>query len=223
MSKTKRRSLNKSKTKSKNKSMKRNTRLSRKKSNIKMRNMHGCGHTKFVKSCLHCKTMMQKGGFCSSCGIHQNGGASSNPSTAPASSAASASNPSTAPPPASPIPGPFIGNAWNGSVQGWPGVNGVGADRNYLAQNMYFKDPQTMMITGGKKCKKCKNSKNSNHCNHFKTKKTGGGLIPQDLVNLGRDMMYNMGSAYNSFNGYPQPVNPAPYIGQIPSSKSFIL
>ena len=45
--------------------------------------------------------------------------------------------------------------------------------------------------------------------------KRGGGLIPQDLVNLGRDFTHNFKSAYNALNGYPSPVDPAPYKGQL--------
>ena len=97
--------------------------------------------------------------------------------------------------PTSHIPGPFIGDPWTPKISGWPGVDGVGANRNYLSNNLYKHDPQLMMKLGGKK---------------NKTKK-GGGLIPQDLVNLGRDISYNIGSTYNALAGYPQPVNPLPY------------
>ena len=45
--------------------------------------------------------------------------------------------------------------------------------------------------------------------------KRGGGIIPQDLVNLGRNITYGFGSAYNAINGYPAPVNPMPYNGQL--------
>ena len=45
--------------------------------------------------------------------------------------------------------------------------------------------------------------------------KKGGGLIPQDFVNLGRDFSYNFKSAYNALNGYKSPVDPAPYKGQL--------
>ena len=51
-----------------------------------------------------------------------------------------------------------------------------------------------------------------------KTKKHmrgGQGMIPQDLVNLGRSMVYGIGSAYNSLNGFPAPVNPLPYKDQL--------
>lgn len=44
-----------------------------------------------------------------------------------------------------------------------------------------------------------------------KRKFKGGGLIPQDLVNLGRIGTYGLGSAYNSVRGYDIPTNPLPY------------
>lgn len=95
------------------------------------------------------------------------------------------------------IAGPFVGEPWTPKISGWPGVDGVGANRNYLSNNLYKHDPQLMMKLGGKRKKN-------------KTRK-GGGLIPQDLVNLGRDISYNIGSTYNALSGYPQPVNPLPY------------
>jgi hypothetical protein len=45
--------------------------------------------------------------------------------------------------------------------------------------------------------------------------KSGGGLIPQDLVNLGQDFTYNLKSAYNTLNGYNAPINPLPYKDQL--------
>lgn len=39
----------------------------------------------------------------------------------------------------------------------------------------------------------------------------GGSILP-DFVGLGRDLMYNFQSTYNSLNGYQQPMNPKPYI-----------
>lgn len=53
--------------------------------------------------------------------------------------------------------------------------------------------------------------------------KKGGGLIPQDLVNLGRNFEYNMNSAYNSLNGYKAPVNPLPYKDQLTNTANKIV
>ena len=189
------------------------TRLTRKKQSgcsQKIWNKNGCAHHKYSEStCPLCRKQMQNGGKLGgklgglknrskknkqgggSCGrcMAQHGGRGGFYGAA------------------SPIPGPFIGRAWEGNVEGWPGVNGIGSDRNYLAQNLYHVDPQRMMLLGGKKNKK---------------NKKGGGLIPQGLVNLGRDLTYNMGSAYNALNGYNPPVNPAPYV-QMPKSNTIII
>jgi hypothetical protein len=124
--------------------------------------------------------------------------------------------------PAAPIPGPFVGSAWGASVKEWPGVNGIGGDRNYLKSyaDVVTNDPQQQMIEdtgyktlnsivgGGYNRKKSKRRRPKRVS--FKLKR-GGGLVPQDLVNLGRDFNYNFKSAYNTINGYKAPVDPLPY------------
>ena len=111
----------------------------------------------------------------------------------------------------------FVGANWKGDISNWPGVAGQDGVTNHYALNKYIPyDPQTQVmqeragslflgkyIGGGKnKSKKM-------------TKKRGGGLIPQDLVNFGRTFTYGLGSAYNAVNGYQQPVNPLPYKDQL--------
>ena len=134
-----------------------------------------------------------------------------------------------------PVPAPFVGKPWGPPITDWPGVDGVDGGRNYLAQNMYLNDPQTMMkLEGGgkqrvktrrakrgrKTFKKTyhygkKNIKRNTRINTYKKHKRGGGLVPQDLVNLGRDFAFHAKSAYNTINGYPLPVNPAPFKDQL--------
>ena len=145
------------------------------------------------KKCSICSRKGMRGGYCGSCSnTNQMGGNFYKP--------------------AAPIPGPFVGNSWNPPVKDWPGVNGVGGDRNYLAYNSYPTDPQTAMrLEGGSKKKKGSRSS---------SRKRKGGLFSQDLVNLGRDITFNMGSAYNALNGYPAPVNPLPYKDQLPNTGS---
>jgi hypothetical protein len=110
----------------------------------------------------------------------------------------------------------LIGNPWTGKVADWPGVQGNDGQTNYFALNKYTPfDPQTQDVVserdggiypspftylkgGGKKSRKNK----------------GGGLLPQDLVNMGRSVSYGFGSAYNSLQGYPAPVDPLPYKDQ---------
>jgi hypothetical protein len=111
--------------------------------------------------------------------------------------------------PAAPIPGPFVGQPWTPAINGWPGVDGIGANRNYIADNLYPTDiSRQMKLEGGKR----RHSKTKKHRKSKKSYKRGGAILPQDLTNLGRELSFSMGSAYNAVNGYPAPVNPAPYV-----------
>ena len=92
-----------------------------------------------------------------------------------------------------------------------PGVNGV--SRNYLSPYNTNNDPQLQMSMNNAGY----NTKNS-LVGGKKNKKFGGGLMPQDLVNLGRDYTYNFKSTYNALNGYKAPVDPSPYKGQLTGS-----
>jgi len=128
--------------------------------------------------------------------------------------------------PSAPIPGPFLGSSWGAPVKEWPGVNGIGGDRNYLKSysGTITDDPQQQMsmsdsgyktlnsIVGGYKSK---NRRPKRRSIKRRSVKRGGGLIPQDLLNLGRDFNYNFNSAYNTINGYKPPVNPLPYKDQL--------
>jgi hypothetical protein len=118
-----------------------------------------------------------------------------------------------------PVPGPFVGNPWGPKVSEWPGVDGVDHSRNYFTNNLYLKDPQTMMKLGGSKKRSMKRNNKQNNKRNKKNKKsrtkiTKGGALFQDLSNLGNDLTYNFHSMYNTISGYKPPVNPAPYADQ---------
>ena len=57
-----------------------------------------------------------------------------------------------------------------------------------------------------------------------KTRKQRGGtlsnFIGQDLINLGRQFQFGVGSAYNALAGYQSPTNPMPWKGQMPNTPS---
>lgn len=134
------------------------------------------------------------------------------------------------------IPDPFIGSPWTATQ--WPTQSGIGGDNNYLSSisNVITKDPQTQlsmsdsgytnkssMIGGYKYNGGYRYNKKKKH-NHNSVKSIkGGGLIPQDLVNLGNSFTFNLKSAYNSLNGYSAPVNPLPYKDQLTSSNKIII
>jgi len=122
--------------------------------------------------------------------------------------------------PAAPIPGPFVGESWDPPSSKWPGVDGMSNNRNYLAYNNYPTDPQTAMrLEGGSRSRSKRSNRRSNKRTKSRSKRGGFAFIPQDLVNLGRDVGYNLGSAYNGLNGYPAPVNPLPYKDQLMGSR----
>lgn len=54
-----------------------------------------------------------------------------------------------------------------------------------------------------------------------KRRQKGGALsnfLGQDFINLGRQMQFGIGSAYNALAGYNTPVNPLPWNGQYQNS-----
>lgn len=117
------------------------------------------------------------------------------------------------------MPGPILGSPWGGDPSQWPGTNGVGGDRNYFVPYNTNNDPQLQMSTNDAGYKNPSSMvggyRYTDSLNKSSPKKRGGGLIPEDLVNLGRDFTFNFKSAYNALNGYNSPVDPAPYKGQL--------
>jgi hypothetical protein len=94
-----------------------------------------------------------------------------------------------------------IGAPW--TPNNLPASTLIGGNNNYYPLNTYksFDPTGYLRLTkGGGKGK------------HKKMR--GGGLIPQDLLNLGRSASYNVGSIYNALGGYHAPVNPLPYAQQ---------
>jgi hypothetical protein len=117
-----------------------------------------------------------------------------------------------------PYPDGLVGAPWTPSVGGWPGVSGVPGNSNYYPVNSYNNDvsrqivdvvdnPPFLNIKGGKR-RKQKGGTMSN-------------LLGQDLINLGRQFQFGMGSAYNALAGYAAPVNPMPWRDQFPSRVPF--
>lgn len=116
--------------------------------------------------------------------------------------------------PGIPYPNGLVGSPWTASIGGWPGVDGIPGNRNYYAPNTYSNgDPQTAMVNVGA---------NRPFLNMKGGKKQKGGTLSnflgQDLINLGRQFQFGIGSAYNALAGYPAPTNPLPWKGQFPNS-----
>lgn len=138
----------------------------------------------------------QKGGFCPTCSF--TGGAGNN---------------------GIPYPNGLAGTPWTPESSGWPGVDGIDGNRNYLAHNDYKVDPQTAIIAtganppfsiGGRRGRKQKGLKQKGG--------TMSNFISQDIINLGRQIQFGVGSVYNGLLGYSAPVNPMPWKGQLQNS-----
>lgn len=95
-----------------------------------------------------------------------------------------------------------VGKVWTPEVSGWPGVDGVGGNRNMIALNDYKTDVSREMIDS----------------NSTQSGGASDNLLAQDLINLGRQFQYGIGSAYNALAGYASPVNPLPWKGQMPNT-----
>ena len=124
--------------------------------------------------------------------------------------------------PGIPYPNGLVGAPWTPSTAGWPGVDGVQGGRNYIAPNEYKTDVQTAMVStganppfsiGGRRSVKKTGTRK-------RTQKggTGTNFLAQDLINLGRQFNYGVGSAYNALTGYSAPTNPMPWKGQLPNT-----
>jgi hypothetical protein len=115
-----------------------------------------------------------------------------------------------------PYPNGLVGTSWSPNVSSWPGVNGVPGDSNYYPVNTYNNDVSRQMVDLGA------NPPFLNMKGGKKRKQKGGTLsnfLAQDLINLGRQFQFGVGSAYNALAGYTAPVNPLPWKDQMVQSK----
>ena len=129
---------------------------------------------------------------------------------------------------------PFVGDAWAANVGRWPGVQGIDGVTNHFSPYDVTKDPNLQSVSerdGGIFPQPVWTGRGGNHTLPIpqatiggkrmskrmskRMRKTGGGIIPQDLINGGRNIMYGLGSTYNAMAGYPAPVNPSPYKDQL--------
>ena len=119
--------------------------------------------------------------------------------------------------PGIPYPDGLVGEAWTPAIGGWPGVNGVQGDRNYLPVNDYKTDISRQMIYTGANPPFSIGGKG-------RTRKQRGGTLSnflgQDLINLGRQFQFGLGGAYNALAGHSSPINPMPWKDQLPNTSS---
>jgi len=110
-------------------------------------------------------------------------------------------------------PSGLTGQSWNANF-GWPGTNTVGGgDHNHYSLNKYVPvdiSRQTQLIGAQRPFLGGTKNKNKN-----KSRKQKGGALSnflfQDFVNVGRQVEFGLGSAYNTLSGHNSPVNPMPW------------
>lgn len=110
-----------------------------------------------------------------------------------------------------PYPNGLTGQPWSGSGN-WPGTSNIDANYNHYSLNTYNNDVSRQMRDTGPFPFNYMGGKNK------KRKMKGGNLtnfLAQDLINLGRQISYNAGSAYNAIQGYSAPTNPLPWKDQL--------
>lgn len=119
-----------------------------------------------------------------------------------------------------PYPDGTTGNSW--SVNNLPGESGINGDANFYKLNTYPTDISRQMIATGANRPFVVGGKGRRHRRTRKTKRhhrnmKGGSLsnfVIQDLINVGRQLNYDLGYTYNTLAGYKPPVNPMPWEGQ---------
>jgi len=125
-----------------------------------------------------------------------------------------------------PYPDGLLGDAWTPNVKGWPGIDGISMNRNHLGYNTYSTDVSRQMIDlganppftymkGGRTKKRRKQQPVKQKKLKVKGGSTASNLLGQDLINVGRQFQFNVGSAWNGLKGYEQPVNPLPWKDQL--------
>lgn len=112
----------------------------------------------------------------------------------------------------------FVGSAW--SPTNLPGAKGIDGVSNYYKPFNPDANPQLQAIEDSGYNTKSSIIGGRGKVERGKRGKRGGGLVPQDLVNLGRDINYSFKGAYNTLAGYPAPVDPAPYKGHLTGALS---
>lgn len=129
-----------------------------------------------------------------------------------------------------PYPNGLVGKPFENPTN-LPGANHIPGDANFYKLNTYNNDVSRQMVDvganrpflgffglggGGKSRKSHKKMAITK-----KRKQRGGTLsnfLGQDLINLGRQIGFGMGSAYNALNGYSAPTNPLPWKDQLPNT-----
>jgi len=126
--------------------------------------------------------------------------------------------------PSSLYPSGTVGSAWTGQVSDWPGVGGVSGNHNFLSQNKYINDPQTVGIVDERSALNAALKGGLRRKNKSRKNKRGGSFnsfIPTDLMNIPRSLINTAQSTSSTFLGRPQPPSYLPQNGQLVNAPSY--
>lgn len=151
-----------------------------------------------------------------------------------------------------PYPNGLVGQPWTPAASGWPGVDGVSGDRNYLPVNTYPVDPQTQPaidsrappadIVGHKggsrrtrkhsrktsnvssRKRKHRHTKGRRHRrSRFRGRSRSKGSRGGGIVNdFIEPIGYHAHSVYTTLNGVVAPVDPRPFVDQLVANPAAI-
>jgi len=126
-------------------------------------------------------------------------------------------------------PNGLTGDPWTPSAQTWPGVNGVDSDNNHFELNNYNNDVSRQMVdvgpaapytVGGRRRRRKGKRTRSRKGGNGASISPGNNSLFQDAANVGRQLNSSLGGVYNALNGFPPPVNPLPWKGQLMNTNS---
>jgi hypothetical protein len=124
--------------------------------------------------------------------------------------------------PAAFYPNGTVGNNWTPSVSGWPGVDGISSNRNFLSLNTYPNDPQTQNTLSERTVSNFGLKGGRRH--HRTKKRRGGGLnsyVPSDIINPLRLMSNSVQNSVATLQGRTLAPNPLPENSQLVGTPSY--
>jgi len=113
------------------------------------------------------------------------------------------------------------GNSYSNVFVGAPWTPTTTGNENYYENNTYNNDVSRQMVDVGANPPFLKGgNRKQKGCNRKQKGGTLSNFVTQDLINLGRQFQFGIGSAYNALSGYPGPINPLPWMDQFPNKPS---
>jgi hypothetical protein len=115
-------------------------------------------------------------------------------------------------------PNGLTGQPWGANLE-WPSTTNIGGNNNHYSLNTYApNDVSRQMIAAGANPPFSGALQSGGGKKNRRRKQRGGALsnfLFQDLVNVGRQAQFGLGSTLNTLKGYGPPGDPMPWRGQL--------